>query len=45
MFIRQLPPREKLKVYKRIKAILIEADALTYENLRNALDSRLKDLL
>lgn len=44
MYICQLPPDEKLRAYKRIKAVLIEAGCLTYENLRNALDSKVKDL-
>ncbi len=44
MFVCQLTPREKLLVFKRIKAILIAEGCYTYENVRNALDSRVKDL-
>lgn len=44
MYVCQLDKKAKLEVFKRIKAILIAEDCLTYENLRNALDSKVKDL-
>ena len=43
-FICQLSAKEKLTVFKAIKAKLIEADALTVENLRLAMDSRVCDV-
>lgn len=43
-YICTLSASEKLAVYKCIKATLIEADALTYENIRMALDGRVSDL-
>lgn len=44
VYVCQLPAKQKLEVYKRVKNALIQNDALTYENIRNALDSKIADL-
>lgn len=44
-FICQLNIKEKLTVFKEIKRKLVEADCLSVENLRNALDSRVCDVM
>lgn len=43
-FICELADKEKLAVFKAIKAKLIATDSLTVENLRLALDSRVCDV-
>lgn len=44
IYICQLDKREKLEVYKYIKRVLIENDCLTYENIKNAMDNKIKDI-
>ena len=44
IFIWQLPGRERLKYYKRIKAKLIEENAFSYENLADAMSNKIVDL-
>ncbi len=44
MFICQLPKKEKLEYYKRIKKALLENEVFSYENLVEAMNSKVKDL-
>lgn len=44
IYICQLNKREKLEVYKHIKRVLLENDCLTYENIKNAMDNKIKDI-
>lgn len=42
--IRQLSKQEQLSYYKRIKATLIAWEALTVENIINAMDCKINDI-
>ena len=44
MFICQLPKGEQLWWYKSIKAKLISEEVYSYENLRNAMESKIADI-
>lgn len=44
IFICQLPKIEQLNYYKRIKKALIEEDSYSFENLKEAMSSKVKDL-
>jgi len=44
VYICQLDKKEKLAIYKYIKSVLIENDCLTYENIKNAMDNKIKDI-
>lgn len=43
-FIWELPKKERLKYYKRIKASLIKDDAYTYTNLVECMSEKIIDL-
>ena len=45
MYIFQLNKLEKFQAYKRIKQALIKSDLFNYEDLVNALNSKLDDLV
>ena len=44
IFIWELPKRERLKYYKRIKAKLIKEGEFSYENLAGAMSNKIVDL-
>lgn len=44
VYICQLNKREKLEVYKKIKAALLEHDCFSYEYIRAAMDSKTTDI-
>lgn len=43
-YVCELPKKEKLKYYKRIKKSLIEKGFFSLENLENAMNSKIIDL-
>lgn len=44
IFIWELPKRERLKYYKRIKDYLVNEDAYSYANLVEAMNGKIVDL-
>ncbi len=44
-FICQLPKKEQLEIYRKIKRILIAEDAYSYENIKEAMSNKLSDIL
>lgn len=44
MYICQLSQKEQFELYKQIKNTLIQEDAFTFENLSNAMNSKVSDI-
>lgn len=44
IYVRQLSNREMLKIYQKVKSVLINQGVFSYEAIEDALDSKICDL-